>query len=140
MTDYYVQTTSEVDWKCVTVSLTEPEPGVLTMVKSARLHSASDGVTVDSYPANYTIKDDHLVPYPPESTRRNRSFLIREAGPDLVVLTGRDDPSVYVWTSRDLYDYYAEDHLRIIGDLDLWGFATLDKLPLPSFTADCTFF
>jgi hypothetical protein len=142
LSNYYVQTTTEIDWKCVRVHVVESIPGRLTLYKSAVQHSAVDGVPVHAYPVNMTLEDQtYLVPYPRQFLRRPGdppSLHIRRADRDLAVLTGRNDISLYVWTRKSLSEYYMTDHVQVLADLGLWGYVTFDKTPLASFTSECT--
>lgn len=138
VSNYYVQSTTEVDWKCVTVHVDVQDPASIAVAKTAFLHSPKYGRLYTTPTQIYSMTEDTLVTrVPGESLRRSRSYLIRSASADLVVLTGIEDPAVYVWSKKSWHSYYTEDHLKILADLARWEYTSIDKMPLNSFSANC---
>lgn len=130
LSNYYVQTTSEIDWKCVKADFYR-EHGNLYLVKTAYLHDPSTGSNVTTVPALVTFDTANST-----MTLSSDVLDIRYASEHIVVVTGRTTPSVYVWTTN-LERYLREDEAHILSDLSLWGYTNIDKTPQTSYTTDC---
>jgi hypothetical protein len=140
LSNYYVQTTSEVDWKCVEATFYK-DHGQLFMVKTAVLHDIETGNNVSSVPVEVNFDADNntmTLSIPGGSSSLDDVYDIREASEHLIVVTGRDSPSVFVWTT-DLIRYYREDAALVAQDLVLWDYTNTDKLPQLSYTPECDY-
>ena len=137
MSNYYVQSTSEIDWKCVLVQITEPGDGTFLINKTALMHSPVDGVPVETPAATFVLNTDASTLVQRTGLRRSSHFQVREDTPDTLILTGLDDPSAYVWTRKNITEFLLQDRYRILQNLIQWGYTTIDKMPLPSFTPEC---
>lgn len=87
----YVQYTTEIDWKCITVHATADDASnILEIYKKARLHGGPITVTTPVQkallgPSNFTVAH-------PQLTYDVHAFVN-----DTVVVTGVETPSLYVW-------------------------------------------
>lgn len=136
----YVQTTSEVDWRCVTVDVAlDRDEGTLLLTKHASLHGGPTNVS--SYPMemDFPVQADDVVILTPVGAQgprlrgkslSSRHYQIRTETPELVILTGLDDgaPAVYVWI-RPGYSLGSE----VLQQLEDWDYRSADKRPLSSF-------
>jgi hypothetical protein len=90
----YVQSTTEIDWHCIQVfvTMTDPAATQMTFYKKASLHGGPIMVTTPTYEA-------HLVN--DTFTLREKNYDIHPYSNDTYVITGKDDPSMFVWTRED---------------------------------------
>ncbi len=87
----YVQYTTEIDWKCVTVHATVGDAAHrLEIYKKARLHGGPVTITTPVQqasmgPSNFTV------------AHPKRTYDVHAFVNDTVVVTGVETPSLYVW-------------------------------------------
>jgi hypothetical protein len=126
--DYYIQSTQEIDWKCVTVQVNQTDdPGVFTFVKHGALHGGTRPVTSLIYTA---------VLAGPVATISNPNaqaiYDIKELTEDLAVFTSSTDESLFVWTTNP-DGIPDEQKLYLLNQLESWGFSSGYKEPMESY-------
>jgi hypothetical protein len=136
----FVQSTSEIDWACVTVHIVGDDWGQTWVTKSAFLQDdGMSGVILHTVPSLAEAGDNQTV----SLTHRDVLGFVttvydaRSISDRLIVVTGREDPSLFVWV-RDVSEFYtsgeAEETLALT---DAWGYTSLEKEPRLSFTTNC---
>ena len=122
--DNFVQTTTEIDWYCVNVSVEVKPFSILTVTKNAFLHGGD--TEYESLPDVMTLEDG-LV------TIGGRAFIDRygDSNPNTTVLTGLDNLSLFVWTRNSSAFYNSQEEKQILHDLTaLWNFTGPYKTPV----------
>lgn len=90
----YVQLTTEIDWKCITVYVSVNDDGSneMTFYKKAKLHGGPQDVVTPKVHAHLY---NNQTKYKVSST--NKTYDIHPYSNGTVVITGKNDPSFYVW-------------------------------------------
>lgn len=93
----YVQYTTEVDWKCVTVHVTADDDAMtLDVYKKARLHGGP--VTVITPVQRALLGNNKFTVTTPLSSKFTRqTYDVHTFVNDTLVITGEETPSLYVW-------------------------------------------
>lgn len=129
--NYFVQTTSEIDWKCITVNVNKTTTGV-KISKSPYIHGvyySHNKVTTNYYIANNVLQNDKLP------------LIVKQLGPvidgkyDYAMLAGSDNITFFVW-ARD-YSRYSDYKNEIDGLTLLWNYTASYKAPRSSFDPIC---
>lgn len=143
--DWYVQSTSEIDYSCVTVeiaSVGDTDIPTVTISKRAYQHGNihQPAHWAHSYTLSWKLDDatifqDNLVLTP---TVNSSSVLVplwlRRTGDDYLIWTGLDNKTMYVWT-HTIPDPAENSHiLHQLAELDFNG---TYKTPLSSYSASC---
>jgi len=146
LSDQFVQATTEMDWHCVrAVIIPVRETNATTvyhLIKAARLHSP-DGPLVKTPAVEISLEEDgqRLRMYHSLllSGEPYQHFMVRNRTSDLLVLTGENEPSLYVYV-RDVHEFEEDDSKgrRLFDDLAAWGYVASYKEPRRSFhPLDC---
>lgn len=133
-----------MDWYCVQADITPAREGNATtptpttayaFTKTARLH-APDGPTVTTPTVGMVLGEGVIHVYRPGLLDGVpfQTFLVRHLTPELLVLTGEDDPSLYVY-ARDpaRFEADAAGRHRLAEELTAWGYVAEYKEPRRSF-------
>ena len=138
--DAYVQTTSEVDWKCVEVHVEKANGNdtVLGVSKTAYLHripSLTPFFRTEKTTVNTTlrVKEDDTLEVS-DGSFLPHSLEVRILEDDMVVLTGIELPTLYIWTKQSTD---TANISRVLEDLERWNYVTPEKFPLPSYWETC---
>jgi hypothetical protein len=122
--DYFVQSTNEVDWHCVNVSV-EASPGQpgLVFTKSTFLHG---GDVVYKSPQETLIDEAGIV------ILGAHPFIDRygDSKENITVLTGLDNLSLFVWARNATSFIGSDEEKDILKDLAGWDFSGTYKSPL----------
>ncbi len=131
LTNYYVQTTTEIDWTCTRV-LFYTVNETLMMSKHAYIHDPllNNTVTLPGVPV--TLNDTSAL-------INNVTYDVRVANEDMLFVTGRDEPSLFVWT-LDISKFYSDDLGNVLNDLIIYNYTSTDKQPLTSYDVRCEFY
>lgn len=124
LSNKYVQETTEINWSCVTAEF-QPRPSTsnsfqeFILVKRAFVYPANN-VTVT---CQHLIWDDFelRIFHPISQTQASKCYQIRELTNNILVMTGEDEPSLYVYT-RNLQEYKKKDESRIVKYLKVLGY------------------
>jgi hypothetical protein len=129
--NYFVQTTSEIDWKCITVNVNKTTTGV-KISKSPYIHGvyySPNKVITNYYITNNVLKNNKLP------------LIVKQLGPvvdgkyDYAMLAGSDNITFFVW-ARD-YSRYSDYKNEIDGLTLLWNYTASYKAPRSSFDPIC---
>lgn len=98
----YVQSTTEMDWKCIQVyvyvNTTRDDSTTAVFVhKTAHLHGGPQIVTT---PVIETKVANNSMTITSKATKVTKAYDIHDYSNDTMVITGRDDPALYVWTRQ----------------------------------------
>lgn len=140
--NYYVQSTTQIDWKCVTVD-TRLADGVVNVSTHALVHGLpTDKVTVTSVfnvstEGNTTQlinKKEHLlvrdVTYKADDHGDEHAII------DYAILTASNNMSLYVWATN--YSQFMEHrNAEVLRKLYEWDYIGLYKAPLFSYSTQC---
>ena len=124
----YVQITSEIDIKCVNVSIHTDVDNIVTITKTGYVHG------LKATPYNITYKFQETSPtvlYTPEIV-----LDVRDVGPskDYIIVTGHDNLSLYVWVKN--IERFNRMYKTIINDrIEAWSYNDELKGPLISYNA-----
>lgn len=89
----YVQSTTEIDWKCIKVYVkTHDSDSTMTFHKTASLHGGPMMVTTPTFEA-HIVKDTFIY--------KQKTYDVHPYSNDTYVITGKDNPSMFVWTRDD---------------------------------------
>jgi hypothetical protein len=123
----YVQTTSQVDWKCVVVHVRVDDDGDMTLQKTASLHGGPINMT--SPLVRTKLQGNTFAT--PTSFRSSVTYDVHPYDNRTVVITGEEVPAMYVWTrppeSDDEDDYDPVDVPRILAFAEKLGFHSSDR-------------
>jgi hypothetical protein len=131
LSNYYVQTTSEVDWKCVRVNFTT-EGGITSMTKRAYLHDMTIGQQTTTVPVSVAFDTETMTMI----LGGQEVFDLRQYTEQLIVVTGRESPSLFVWATN-YTRYTTEDSIDLVHHLVDWQYTNIDKTPTPSYSPVC---
>lgn len=141
--NFYVQSTSEIDYRCVTVRANQTKTGDIIIQKQALEHGNSrlplnwsQFYSVLWQTEDHTVLDDNLVLVPSS----NNSALtvpiwVRHAESDYIIWTGKDNKTLFVW-SHSIDNLSNPKILTKLAELDFTG---RYKLPVPSYSASCMY-
>ena len=118
----YVQTTREVDWRCIKAYVIENETGVY-IHKIARLHGGPATVVTPVFAVR--VKDNKMTVHHTSvetPVKRDTLYDIHEFSNDTVIITGEDNPALYVWTRDGSRDEGGVDIPRLMAFVDKIGF------------------
>lgn len=123
--NYYIQSTSEIDWKCITVdlNLTDDDNKIL-MSKTASLHGGPIFIrTINTTIAEVTSNVWQMgkIPFILRKTDDERSYL---------VLTGLDNLSLFVWARNASEFLSSQFNNQTLVDLEQWLFTGIYKTPM----------
>jgi hypothetical protein len=129
--NYYVQTTSEIDWQCIHININETSNGII-VGKSPYVHGKY--YRPNKVVTNYTIQNNVLQNY-------KMSLIVKQLGPvingkyDYAMLAGSDNITFLIWARN----YYRFPHYKneIDGLTILWNYTASYKVPLSSFDPMC---
>lgn len=96
---YFVQVTTEIDWKCVNATVLDLSVDTLMLVKHASLHGSD--YYVESYPTILRVIDDYTL-----QDTKNITYGIHTPIPRYVIMSGLEDQALYVWMSPS---YHPQD-------------------------------
>lgn len=135
--DHYVQSTTEIDWKCVVARMEESLEGGWELTKHARLHSVvGPRVTTPTTRMVWKEAEAEFEVRSKAATAATTTYRLRELTPDAWVLTGNEDPSLYVFT-KDVDTFWKDKEVPLLAQLDAWGYTDKYKTPLRSYDAEC---
>lgn len=122
--NYFVQSTTEIDWYCVTVDIEKTPDDTYTVSKQASLHG---GVVTLSTPPKPLLVENDTTWWIGEKPFVNRY----PNETDLIVLTGWDDLSLFVWSRNSTKEFLESDtNSLVLSDLQLWNYTGLYKKPV----------
>ena len=107
----YVQSTTEGDWRCIKVNVTVDDQNRVSWYKTAHLHGGpltvttdtryaqlhGDKVTVKTHVDALRLKDTKVM------MKTTSVYDVHSYSNQTLVITGEDDPALYVWT-KEGYD------------------------------------
>lgn len=125
----YVQSTSEIDWKCVKVHVTPTprDPAWIEIYKEAHLHGGPATVTTPVQLAQLNGSSFTITTRGIMSPTRVRTYDVHAYTNDTYVITGKDDPALYVWTRANSTDEPV-DIARLSAYVDELGFDVPDPM------------
>lgn len=124
--DYFVQSTTEIDWFCVNVTIEETyDEDVLTLTKRAYLHGGD--IDMASFPRLITTFDSGLTWIIGAQQFINRYNGSKE---NVTVLTGIDGLSLFVWTRNKTAFLGSSEEKEVLDDLERWNFTGTYKSPV----------
>jgi len=95
----YVQLTTEIDWRCIKAYAFQSENETEVYIhKLARLHGGMQIVITPILTAH--VEDNQLTiqrPTDPSPVKEDRVYDIHEYSNDTLVITGEDNPALFVW-------------------------------------------
>ena len=112
--NYYVQETSEIDWKCVTVQVND------TAVTKRYFEHGDPALHRE------VVRDNYFS-----------ELLLKHATKDYSILTGTDNKTLLVWTRNYTAFVMHGGDAAVSAMSSLWGYTDLYKAPLPSYDLDC---
>jgi hypothetical protein len=118
----YVQSTMEMDWRCIKAYAMVTDQYVF-IHKIARLHGGSQIVVTPITTAH--IDDNKVtVAHPTIQTpvKKDTVYDIHEYSNDTIVITGEDNPALFVWTRDGSHDEDPVDIPRLMAFVDKIGF------------------
>ena len=130
--DYYVQSSSEIDWKCVGAEFVVHNETLLTLNKHARLHGLLRSNVNSS--KNYTVvtTEDHRVFLKNGNTTLRTYFPI----PDCIVFISMNNLTLFVMT-RDYDQFMMNNNNEALQFLKEKNMTGVYKAPLVSYTGNC---
>ena len=130
--DYYVQTTAEIDWKCIDTNINIVNDTSLVIHKHARLHGLLRS-NVNTF-KNYTIvtTGDNRVFLKNGNTTLHLYFPI----PDCIILISMNNLTLFVMT-RDYTGFMRNHNEQALGFLQEKNMTGLYKAPVASYTDKC---
>lgn len=124
--NYYVQSTIEVDWKCIRVGVTRDQEN-LNVTKNGYLHGIYGSPVQSSTSYNITNEKLHSD---------KDTLVLRVENKDYLLLTGTNNLTLYVW-AKD-YDRFMNNHNTDVQQyLKSINFTGTYKSPKFSFTSTC---
>lgn len=106
----YVQSTTEIDWKCIKVYVDSLEnPPRIVFHKTASLHGGPLNVTTPTVEAKIL---DNAFSIP--SSGLTKIYDIHDYSTNTLVITGRDTPALYVWNRQGSHDDEPVDIPRLL--------------------------
>ena len=124
--NYYVQSTTEVDWKCIRVDATRDKEH-LNVVKNGFLHGVY-GSPVQSM-MKYNITNDKFK-------GEKETLVLRVENDEYLLWTGTNNLTMYVW-ARD-YEHFMDNHNKeVIQYLKSLNFTGTYKSPMFSYSSIC---
>lgn len=144
----YVKETSEIDWDCINVNITDikflnESKGNLILEKSAIIHHNIDSIYHKSIDYNiYTNNGELVLHSVQELSVTNPILLMKKFGPiineqyDYIILIGTDNLSLFI-LARDIDNFnskYINEISDILIDMQFIGYY---KSPLSSYTSFC---
>ena len=142
--DRYVQTTSEIDYSCVTVDV-QPLFNISSPMVSISKRAYQHGNTREpvKWSSNYTLSwtlegtsflEDNLVLNPVKASSVIVSLWLRRTTDNYILWTGGDNKTMYVW-ARHLPS--AAEKAVIFQQLGELDFNTTYKTPTSSYSESC---
>jgi hypothetical protein len=136
--NYYVQTTSEIDWKCVTINLTPINESLVKINKTASLHGISSNIISKETKYSVTLNANDTVLTSGKQVLSIRKWGSRDDNKtlDYLILTHSNNISLFVWTQNFqlCLNKYNDD---IVNTLTEWKFTGSYKKPLLSYNTKC---
>ena len=134
--NYFIQSSSEIDWKCVTIHFTMPSGNVyINSTKTAFLHGRNDEIV--SVKKNFRIDQINDQVYLRSKTE---SLIVRDAfverKPNYFVLTGVNNITLYV-IAQNVTDFMANHNDDVVNSLKNWDFVGAYKSLRPSYDETC---
>lgn len=137
-TSHYVQTTSEIDWFCTNINVSNTSSDTLKISISPKIHAVyySPNKIVNSY--NIINKNNNIIFNSSSST----SLLLRKTGPivngkyDYTILTGYDNVTFLVW-ARDFSRYNQYYDSEVMNLASSWEYNTSYKEPISVYSYFC---
>lgn len=126
--NYFVQTTSEIDIKCITVNVTE-DKYFMNITKTGLLH----GLEVSPFRSTsyFRIHDDGKYVSDKETlVKRN------DDDDNYIIWTGLNNITVYVW-AKDFDIFLEKYNQEVLSNLQRLNYTGLYKSPLYSFSSRC---
>lgn len=135
--NYFVQSTTEIDWKCVRISIAGNN-NALNVTTKAFVHGipSEDISILHTYNVSTASDNTTILTNQKEKLRIRKSGLLEENNLDYVVLTPANNISLYVWT-RNFSRFMNEYNTDVLKALDEWQYSGLYKAPLFSYTTRC---
>lgn len=125
--NYYVQSTTEIDWKCIRVSVTQDQDR-LNVTKNGYLHGIYGSPVKSIMSYNVTGKN--------KFKGEKETLVLRVENEDYLLWTGTNNLTMYVW-AKD-YERFMDDHNDDVRDyLKTLNFTGMYKTPVFSFTSAC---
>ena len=131
----YVQTTTEIDWKCIKVYTYLDKNTDLAIFKVAHLHGGpqvvvTPVVSADLRDNKITVKGNPRASNSP--VKIDSTYDIHPYSNDTVVITGDNNPALYVWT-REGSDEEPVDIPRLLAFADKLGFQLHKDQIVPTY-------
>lgn len=118
----YIQYTTEIDWHCVRVDISSVDQSTFVLSKTVSLHGGDVQMTTPLKLLSATTTGEWYI--------GGEGFISRYESQDLILLTGMNNFSLYVW-SRDYHAFQgSEEEKNVLRDLKTWGFDKDYKKPL----------
>lgn len=112
--NYYVQQTSEIDWKCVTVQVND------TAVTKRYLEHGDPALHRE------VVRDNYFA-----------DVFLKYTTDDYSILTGKDDKTLLVWTRNYTRFVVRGGDAAVSALAASWGYDDLYKALRPSYDLDC---
>jgi len=137
--NYYIQSTHEIDWRCVNASLkaTNDEQQYINITKSAKLHGIHSDtiITINQY--NLTQSMNYLL-----FKSFKESLQVRGLGPakngqyQYLILTGYNNMTMYV-LARNFTSFMQDYNTNVRHILNTWDYTGTYKSPVYTYGNDC---
>jgi hypothetical protein len=113
--NYFVQTTKEIDWGCVKVRV-------------------NDTTVTKTYDEHHNPKEKRSVTFPKLSYFAD--LIVKGWSDNYIILTGTDNITMYVW-ARDFDTFMINDNSGVISQTLGWDYDTTYKALAPSYSEFC---
>jgi hypothetical protein len=138
----YIQTTSEIDWYCVTINVSPYKTSMFKIQKYTNIHDIEPFSTYISFYNNYSYSShDNKYNFSPSTIFHYKYQLIntddlRNNTFDYLIWTLNDDISYYVW-ARNFTDFNLKYDKNVLNILKQYNYQGYYKNPLKSYTIEC---
>lgn len=128
--NFYVQETMEVDWKCITVQVEYTDANRFTFQKTSLVHGGTQVVQSLVYSAEFVRDNMLVVSY--DTQQSPIPLIIRIDTDTLFVVVGVTEPMFFVWSLRDGGPTLEEqqDTMNVLKDV---GFSTENSMMMASY-------
>jgi len=138
--NYYIQTTHEIDWRCVNASLNasnDEDQQYINITKSAKLHGIHSDTIMSVKQYNITQSLNYLV-----FKSFEESLQVRGLGPakngqyQYMILTGYNNMTMYV-LARNFTNFIEVYNTNVEHILNTWDYTGMYKSPAYTYGSDC---